>query len=344
MTRVIASVAAVALLAGGASNARAQSIAPAAPHAEMRSEFWREVAEPRYRRSRTLLRHATAYLRRYDEQRGEGRESAQRRALLEAAIYRLELALQITPDDPEVLHSLANAKMSWVRRSPAGAEERRDDEAAELFERVRALDPDYESRDVAFSLGVIHTRAHRFEDAAREYERSIGQEYVVDTSIEALGNLAEVTMLAGDVADAARHYERAVEIARRGHLPPIQANNQFYPATALPLWGLAIALDRLGEHRAALDRAREAVRASNGGTELLESERVFFEPPYELYWYLALAEEVRAETGTEAERRAHLERAAAQWAAFLEQSDGESRWEDTARRNLEAIRAQLPRR
>jgi tetratricopeptide (TPR) repeat protein len=298
----------------------------------VRSEFWREVAEPRYRRSRTLLRHAVTLLRRYAETPSSD-QPAQRRALLEAAIHRLELARAITPDDPEILYRLATAKASWVQPIAGGGERRIDDEAIEIFDRLRAVDSDFMPEDVAFSLGVLHTRAHRFDDAAREYERAMAQELMVDTSYIALGNLAEVTMLAGDVARAARFYERAVDMARRAG-----------DSSSLPLWGLAVALDRLGEHRAALDRTRDALAASQGTTSELHRPGVFFEPPYELHWYEALASEALSEMeANPAERRQHIEASARQWEQFLSQSAGESRWEDIARRNLDAVRQQLGR-
>ena len=325
---------AVLITAGGAAQAQVRGDAPSA-HAEareVRSEFWREVAEPRYRRSRTLLRHAATLLRRYAETPSDG-QLAQRRALLEAAIHRLELAREITPDDPEILYRLASAKMSWVQPLPGGGERRLDDEAIEIFNRLRAVDADFMPEEVAFNLGVLHTRAHRFDDAAREYERSIAQELMVDTSYIALGNLAEVTMLAGDVARAAQHYERAVGMARRAG-----------DSSSLPLWGLAVALDRLGEHRAALDRTRDALAASHGTTGDLHRPGVFFEPAYEIHWYEALAAEALAEMNADSpDRRAYLENAEREWQRFLSHSDGESRWEDIARRNLEVVRRLLAR-
>lgn len=318
----------------GVATASAHAQSGASDVRAPRSEFWREVAEPRYRRSRTLLRHATTQLRRYDEQPGET-GPAQRRALLEAAIHRLELALRIAPDDAEILYQLARAKQRWVKERPGGGEERLDDEAIAIYERLRAIDPEYEPFEVAFELGVLHTRAHRFDEAAREYERAMAQAPMFDMpeSMTALANLAEVTMLSGDVARAAQHYERAVEGARRAGA-----------TAALPLWGLAVALDRLGEHRAALDRAREALGASQGGTEILRSEGVFFEPAYEIHWYEAIGAEAIAEMEADAQsRRDALARAVASWEAFLTQSDGESRWEEVARANLERVRAALRR-
>lgn len=325
-------VCAIAIAGGAHAQVRSDGGAAEGEARAVRSEFWREVAEPRYRRSRTLLRHAVTLLRRYAETPSSD-QPAQRRALLEAAIHRLELARAITPDDPEVLYRLATAKASWVQPIAGGGERRIDDEAIEIFERLRAVDSDFMPEDVAFSLGVLHTRAHRFDDAAREYERAMAQELMVDTSYIALGNLAEVTMLAGDVARAAQFYERAVDMARRAG-----------DSSSLPLWGLAVALDRLGEHRAALDRTRDALAASQGTTSELHRPGVFFEPPYELHWYEALASEALSEMeANPAERRQHLEASARQWEQFLSQSAGESRWEDIARRNLDAVRRQLGR-
>lgn len=319
-----------------AQGARGRSAGPVTPtpeepeRIEARSEFWRQVAEPRYRRSRTLLRHGLRRLA--DHQRHPPTLGpAQVRAILEGAIHRLELAHRITPRDPEILYLLASAKALWVRHLPGGGEERLDDEAVELFERLRRIDPSYDADDVAFQLGVLHTRARRFDRAAEEYRRAIDAELMLDTSPVAWSNLAEVTMLSGDLAHAVEHFERAAELYRR-----VGASNE------LALWGLAVALDRLGEHRSALDRAREALAQDGFTMNGLRRDGVFFEPPYEIHWYEALGHE--ALSGVDArpeDSRSHLQSALDAWNAFLRASDGESPWDDVARRNRDRISQEL---
>lgn len=328
----VASAVVLLIAAGDARGQHRRGGEGTAEERDQRSPFWREVTQPRYRRARTLLRHALHRLRAF-EQEQPGMGPAQQRAFLEGAIHRLELARGMAPEDPEILFLLADAKSRWLRVTPGGVEQRLDEEALELFRALRVLDPEYEPQDVAFRLGVLHTRQRRFEEAAEEYRRAIDHELLLGSSgsATAWNNLAEVTMMSGDVQSAVQHYERAVALYRRAGV-----------GSDLALWGLAVALDRLGEHRSAVDRAREALSHTGGSMQTLRSPSVFFEPEYELHWYEAIGHEALAEMHASAEdRAAYLRLALESWRQFLEASAGESRWEDIARRNVERIRAEL---
>src|SRR5262249_44124521 len=103
----------------------------------------------------------------------------------------------------------------------------------------------------------------------------------------------------------------------------------------LALWGLALALDRSGDHREAIASARLAIqgdpfaapspddarfgidREAHGPTALLHSRLVFFEPAYEIYGYDAIGWEALASEEGGASRDELLVRARRSWAAFL---------------------------
>jgi len=233
---------------------------------------------------------------------------------------RLRLAEQLVPGDPEVLLLLAQAASQWENVDASGHTRRLVDQSRELYERVRALDPDYEPATVAFGLGLAHTRTHDFDLAAGEYERAITVSFTADAIM--YGNLAEVNMLAGDLGRAVAHFERAIEVAQRNGKP-----------AELLLWGLAVALDRLGEHVNALEQAGRAIAVGGRAMEPLHRGDVFYEPAYEIHWYEALGNEALARTSTGQSRRAFLRAAEQSYHRFLSEGGEESLWADLARRH-----------
>jgi len=238
--------------------------------------------------------------------RGYLRKALERRAHIDNAIARLQAARALRPDDPDVLFTLTRVLSLWEQPGPLwGCDaERRDAEAAQTLEHLRRIDPQYLSSDVAFELGVIHTRARSFRKAAVAYARAAALALDHDNVAVTRTNLAEVTMLAGDLDGALLQYERAIELADGGR--------EFL----LAVWGLAVALDRLGEHDAAVEHARRAVSAEGGRMRVLRSDNVFYEPPHEINYYEALGHEALSlldEDRAEPERQAAI----ASWRAYL---------------------------
>lgn len=294
-----------------------------------RSEFWQAVSNPEVEHGRRLGRKALPF-----REAARGPVPVHRReAFLERALRRLELAEQHAPEDPEVLYWLAEttARLADSRGELA-------DVALARFQRLRQVDPSFESEKVAFEVGILHTRARRYAEAQAEYEAAL-EFQLTSRSGEAptiYSNLAEVTMLAGDLERAIQYYE----LSHRGADDPLQF--------ALALWGSAVCLDRLGEHAEALDRARTAL-ASEAGLGALRDPGVFFEPPFEIHWYEALAHEASAGLEpTRADR--HLAAARESWRHFLSEGGAtESPWGSLAEERLAAIeralaQTQRPRR
>lgn len=337
-----------AALALSASTARANdSRDPSAGEAS--SEFWRDVREPGWRRSRTLIRHG---LVRIAEAMSLREHHAAREALLESAIVRFERAHRLAPRDPEALYALA---MAFTLSRNAQRDPRR---VIAIFERLRRLDPEMQAARVAFELGILHTRLAEFDRAAEEYRRALarrldepspGSLYVQAQDDRVLAdvyddpseegtryNLAEVVAAGGDLEEAAREYRRAVDLSRAASNPGALATQ------ALALWGLAVTLDRLGEHANAIERAAESMRVTDGSMEILRHETVFFVPPYEVHWAEALGYLARAGEATAAEeRRRALEHARRSWESFLEEGGSASRWADAARAHVDALRREL---
>jgi tetratricopeptide (TPR) repeat protein len=244
--------------------------------APTRSPFWRSLSEPSYERADKLVRHGRALL--YPAL-GLGlllgpSAARERRLAIEAALSRFERALTLAPDHREARLLHAKALASWQERTPSGQLSDSSAQAIEQLHALRALDALYEAQDVAFQLGVLHTRRADFERARAEYEHALAL-WSDDDQASLLSNLAEVTMMTGDLTRALTLYERAVHESRDD-------------ARLLALWGSAVALDRMGEQTEALARARRATQEDRAPFAVLQQSGVFFAPPYERHYYEAL--------------------------------------------------------
>jgi tetratricopeptide (TPR) repeat protein len=245
--------------------------------------FWRRAREPEAARAEALVRQGRALLvpaLRVSFLLGKD-ASIQRRVGIENALSRFERARELTPDDPELLFLTGRALSAWQREG-GGRAEHKNAEAIESFLALRALDPWYEAETVAFELGILYTREARFREAQAEYERALRLRLEVEGDSAVLGNLAEVTMLAGDLERSVRLYERAIGEG---------SSDQ----RLLSLWGLAVALDRLGERARAIDSAQEALRSDQRPMHVLEQGGVFFVPAHERHYYRGLGFQAQAQ-------------------------------------------------
>lgn len=253
-----------------------------------------------------------------------------RRASIDSALARLDVALTYAPDDPGLLYTRAQALSLWEEpKNLEGCDtRRRDRETAQTLERLSLADPTYHAARVAFDLGVARTRERDFDGAALAYGRAIALSWDPRQSAVTHANLAEVTMLAGQPARAVVHYERAIALARGG---------RDYP---LSLLGLSVALERLGEHEKARDSAVKAVEASGRTLAVLDAEGVFFEPPHERHYYRALGHEALAQLLTES-RASELGQARAEYEAFLEEAPEDDLYQSAARASLSRVAQEL---
>lgn len=295
---------------------------------EQTADFWRELRAPGQRRAHTLLEHALRLvLEAVRETEGPRPRPYVRAAYLEGALERLRLARRHAPEDPEVLFHLARTLAMYERPQRGGPPERLDDEAIAAFEALRALDPDFEAETVAFELGVLHTHEGHLERAAAEYERALEVSLEPAMASVTHANLADVRMMAGDLEAAVRHYERAIRIAERNPYGD-QARS-----LALAHWGRAVALDRLGDQRGALESAQRALSVYGGSMDVLRSPGVFFEPAAEIHYYEGLGHMALAERAEPAERAGHLRRARASWRQYLALSRDPDPWRTLAERH-----------
>ena len=228
------------------------------------------------------------------------RDTLRAQTRVQAAVERLERARKLEPSDPAMMHAHASALSLWQDLGPPWecSVQRRDDDAIALLEELSVKHPSYAPERVAFELGVLLTRSGRFVEATAAYARADALSIESDAGV-ARANLAETQMLAGDLESAIESYTRALEKAQAGH------------GHALAVWGLAVALDRSGDHARALERLQRAFGASGEGLLVLRGEGVFFVPAYEVHAYEALGHEARAQLLTEPQEQGAALRAAA---------------------------------
>lgn len=296
------------------------------------SLFYRELLRPSRRRAETHLQLALEQLDSLSV--GPGLRI---QAVNESVITRLRLAHLHAPDDPEILFRLALALSNGTPSVARRGADRRVDEAIAMFDRLRELDPRYEPFLVGNELALLYTRRGDFTAAMAEYERAIPLSLGEIGLGTVLANYAEVSMEAGDLVGAIDRYERALEYESR--------LGQSGAGLALVAFGLAVALDRLGESEPAIERAHQAVMAGGGTLDVLSSDHVFFEPPEEVRYYQMLGELAIARyASTPNERIAHLTQALANVTRFLDEGGGDGLYADVALARRRSIEAELEQR
>ncbi|MGF1468050.1 MAG: hypothetical protein ACFCGT_18160 [Sandaracinaceae bacterium] len=319
---------------------------------------WPELVEPARREGRRLLRQGLDRVLRAMGEPEPNLGEPPRWVLLAQAITHLEGARRSLGDDPDLLYLLAHAHSRYERRQADGTLERHVDQAMAVWHRLREVAPDMHPDRVAVELAQLHTMRRQFSEARAEYGRAAAHHVPPTTPtlapydsaelrLQALygpvsrsslyGNLAEVTMLDGDVDEAVTHYQAAAREARND---PV--------AYALALWGMSLALDRRGDHEAALSRAWQAVQANPAGLNphltrthgpfaVLHAEWVFFEPPSEIHAYQALGREAIAERERGDRRAIALREALRQWHLYLEAGGTSPAFDRVARGHVERL-------
>jgi len=312
--------------------------APPAPDPPT-AELWREVRSPGWLRSRVLLRQGRERLATAGRAQVFGRNESFVQAHFASACARFERARGLAPTDPEATWYLASCfQLLAQQRGDDGLRER----ALALFHRLRELDPDYLAELVASRLALLHTHAGRFEAATAEHDRALRRSLDPTRDWTELANLAESEMLTGALPRAVALYERSLELAQRNGSDATVGKDHLWVGV-LSLWGLAVALDRLGERGAALERAEQAMGVGSGlaALRVLRDEQVFFEPREEVYWYEALGFEALARRDPERAAE-HREEARLRWYRYLRAGGDDSPWADLARWHIARLEDDEP--
>jgi tetratricopeptide (TPR) repeat protein len=253
-----------------------------------------------------------------------------RRDALDRALADLERARRLEPNDPDIARARVRALVLW--EEPASVERcevrQRTAAAIEALRELHALRPEEVGTSGLFELGSLLARQGDYAGAVVAYRSAISLAFDDSERSAAYAQLAQAKMLAGDAAAALPDYQRALATATPGR------------ASAILHFGMAVALDRLGEHSAALEQAVAAMEAAERSLDVLAPDNVQFEPATERFVYQALAHEAMAQLMPEA-KALSLEAAAESYAAFLTNVDPGHLYRNAAEADLRAVVAQL---
>lgn len=246
-----------------------------------------------------------------------------RRDALDRALTDLERARKLEPGDPEIASARARVLALWEEPASIDRCEVRQRTAATIqaLLELHALRPLDVSTANMLELGSLYARTGEYDAAAAAARRALSLAFEDSERSAAYTQLAQVTMLAGDAPGAVPNYRRAITLATPGR------------ARALVQLGLAVALDRSGEHSAALEVASQALTATEHSLEWLAPDNVQFEPASERFMYEALAHEALARLAPDA-RAPALEAAAQGYAEFLARADDAHLYRNAAEADL----------
>ena len=296
---------------------------------EQTSTFWRDLRDPGFARSEELIEQGVAFL---SQTQDAPASDPLVHAQVRSAVLRFEHAITFAPQSKRAWYFLGYALARFERFDrELGTMVRRDEEAIAAFEHLQSLDPLFRVEEVGFELGLLNTRVGRFVAAVGQYQRSIQYALTPDSTAVTYSNMAEVRMMDGDLIGAVRDYERAIHLSRNMNSPD---------ARGLPLFGLAVALDRLGETSESGARALEAVNIGMG-IDILHRNGVFFEPACEVHYYEAVGHRALAEGAQGEERLAALRAMSRSWRTYLSLAAEDDPWRALVERRVEAARVEL---
>ncbi len=293
---------------------------------EETANFWRRVRDPDAFRCAELTERGIGFLR---QSRASQHQSDLRAAYTRSALLRLSRAAVLCPNDADVLYwqGVALSQLIQNQQSPELTQ------AIGCFERVHRLDPDYAPSAVLFELGLLYSRVDRPADSITAYEQSIARAPLEHQTGTTYSNLAETRMQSGDLMGAVRDYERAIQI-NAGRLSSRQTE-----LDALPLFGLAVALDRLGETEGALHQATRAIHV--GGIHVLRSNGVFYEPESEIHYYEAIAHQAVADAEDGEAKVQGLRHALRSWQTYLRLATDDDPWRSIVETRAATVRQSL---
>jgi tetratricopeptide (TPR) repeat protein len=183
-------------------------------------------------------------------------------------------------------------------------------------------------------------RPHEELETWRRYIPRLVDERVRAT---AMMNMGEAQMRLGRVDDALATFREVLRMC--GELPNTPSVGSTY---VLALWDVAVALDRSGDPRGALETAAKASHVDLGGRTgaylIAKDPDVFFVPEWERLWYLSLGAAAEAREAQDARDAAFLwasaEHALDQYVARAAAAGGHDPWLAIARVRLERARAE----
>jgi tetratricopeptide (TPR) repeat protein len=248
-------------------------------------------------------------------------------AVLERARARLEEAHAETSPDVRLRFDLGEVYEHIGRH----------EKAAEVLAAALKDAPDHPGAvDALYILAIAYARLDRANLERETYRRFLAKVTDDRARANALLNLAEAEMRAGDLETACADYQEAIDVALA--LPNVASASN---TAILAVWGLSVALDRSGDPGGAARQVKLAVSMDPEERYIGNTTTVFFVPEYDRHWYLGLGRTERARQAAEARTAAFLwTKAEEEWAGYVTEADPKDRWLPLARAHLARVRAE----
>jgi tetratricopeptide (TPR) repeat protein len=208
--------------------------------------------------------------------------------LLVQAVAAFRSASARRPSDPEPPYFLAQA-LQELKDYPG---------AIAALEDARRRRPDgARAGEIAFHLGVAHSRLGQFARAADEYGLALrlAQDPYGERAVPYI-NRAESLMALGRLEEALPLYRRGIEATELA----MQVNQMVSESQAVHLLGLAVALDRDEQGQNALAAARHALEL-DASLRRLHDPSTFFVPEGDIHYYEAVVALARGELASATE-------------------------------------------
>ncbi len=228
-------------------------------------------------------------------------------------------------------------KDKWLRFDDAWVAMRRGDYtgALPLLEKLaKDFDGSLFATEVWQKLAECYVRLERTDDEIRAYDQVLARATTDAERMTPLLNQGEAYMRRGDADEAVSQFRELLELASRTGSVDI---------SLLAHWDLAVALDRSGDFRSALEAARTTVRMTKAAILVISpiNTTVYFVPDYEREWYLALGHAALALDADGPRTAADQWRASeAAMTTYVNEATrhGNDRWLALARQRLDEIR------
>jgi len=220
-------------------------------------------------------------------------------------------------DSPDVM---LRFDLGTVLYALADSSERMDlfTKAARVLQGALAMSPDGPGSTQALGrLAEAYAKLDRPFDEIATWRRYIPR--LLDPRARAVDtmNMGEAEMRIGRVDDALATFRDVLQ-----QLVDTPDNNQTY---VLTLWDIAVALDRTGDARGALETATRVTHTTLPPSHVMikSTQGVFFVPAWERYWYLALGSEAIARDDRDArEAVMYLMEAEDEWDEYVKGASG----------------------
>ncbi|HEY5145571.1 MAG TPA: tetratricopeptide repeat protein [Polyangiaceae bacterium] len=262
---------------------------------------------------------------------------------LEAACAMLEEADAARSPDVRLRFDLG------IVYSELATRQRRNDLQQKVIDVLAPVLEAPQSPDDGAATAALEALVYAYAKLARpEEELATWRRYIprlIDDRVRATAmmNMGEAEMRLGRVDEALGTFREVLRLC--GELPNTPSVGSTY---VLALWDVAVALDRSGDPRTALDTAAKASHVDLGGRTgaylIAKDPDVFFVPDWERLWYLALGAEASAREAADPRDAASLwaaaDRALSEYIGRAVAAGGRDPWLAIARVRLGRVQAE----